>query len=103
MGERTEMFYLPQRSPLPANLGGEWWTADRTVEEIAKPDDSRPFFGFVSFIGPHPPLAPPIPFNRMYNPDRMPEPVLGNIEEDHLDEEFRSCVTRFGRMQLIRH
>ena len=74
MGERTEMFYLPQRSPLPANLGGEWWTADRTVEEIAKSDDSRPFFGFVSFIGPHPALAPPIPFNRMYNPDRMPEP-----------------------------
>ena len=74
--------------PLPANLGGEWWTADRTVEEIAKSDDSRPFFGFVSFIGPHPPLAPPIPFNRMYNPDRLPEPVLGNIEEDHLDEEI---------------
>src|SRR6266446_4954911 len=72
MGERTEMFYLPQRSPLPANLGGEWWTADRTVDEITKSDDSRPFFGFVSFVGPHPPLAPPIPFNRMYNPDRMP-------------------------------
>jgi len=88
MGERTEMFYLPQRSPLPAELGGEWWTADRAVEEIAKSDDSRPFFGFVSFVGPHPPLAPPIPFNRMYNPDRMPELVLGKIEEDNLDEEI---------------
>ena len=88
MGERTEMYYLPQRSPLPADLGGEWWTADRTIEEIAKSDDPRPFFGFVSFVGPHPPLAPPIPFNRMYNPDRMPEPVLGKIEEDHLDEEI---------------
>jgi choline-sulfatase len=42
----------------------------------------------VSFVGPHPPLAPPIPFNRMYNPDRLPEPVLGNIEEDDLDEEI---------------
>jgi arylsulfatase len=39
-------------------------------------------------VGPHPPLAPPIPFNRMYNPDRMPELVLGNVEEDHLDEEI---------------
>src|SRR5436190_118621 len=36
----------------------------------------------------HPPLAPPIPFNRMYNPDRLPEAILGNIEEDHLDEEI---------------
>jgi choline-sulfatase len=88
MGERTEMYYLPQRSPLPAELGAEWWAADRAVEEIAKSDDSRPFFGFVSFVRPHPPLAPPIPFNRMYNPDRMPELVLGSVEEDQLDEEI---------------
>ncbi len=88
MGERSEMFYLPQRSPLPANLGGEWWTADHTIEEVATSDDSRPFFGFVSFIGPHPPFAPPIPFNRMYDPGRMPDPVVGEIEEDHLDEEI---------------
>jgi len=88
MGERSEMYYLPQRSPLPVELGAEWWAADRAVEEIVKSDDSRPFFGFVSFMGPHPPLAPPIPFNRMYNPERMPELVLGNIEEDHLDEEI---------------
>ena len=88
LGERTEMYYLPQRSPLPANLGLEWWTADRTVEEIAESDDLRPFFGFVSFFGPHPPLAPPIPFNRMYDPERMPDLVLGRIEEDHLDDEI---------------
>jgi len=88
MGERSEMYYLPQRSPLPAELGGEWWIADRAIEQIAKSDDSRPFFGFVSFVGPHPPLAPPIPFNRMYNPERMPELVLGSIQEDHLDEEI---------------
>ncbi len=88
MGERSEMYYLPQRSPLPAELGTEWWMADRAVEEIAKSDDARPFFGFISFVGPHPPLAPPIPFNRMYDPDRMPEAALGKLEEDHLDEEI---------------
>ena len=88
MGERSEMYYIPQRSPLPAELGAEWWVADRAVEEISKSDDSRPFFGFVSLMGPHPPLAPPIPFNRMYNPDRMPDLVLGNVEEDHQDEEI---------------
>jgi arylsulfatase A-like enzyme len=87
-GERTEMYYLPQRSPLPAELGAEWWAAGCAVHEIGRSNDPRPFFGFVSFVGPHPPLAPPIPFNRMYNPDRLPEPVLGNIEEDHLDEEI---------------
>jgi len=88
LGERTEMYYLPQRSPLPADLGVEWWDAGCAVQEITNSDNSRPFFGFVSFVGPHPPLAPPIPFNRMYDPDRMPDLVLGSVEEDQLDEEI---------------
>ncbi|HZR06160.1 MAG TPA: sulfatase-like hydrolase/transferase [Candidatus Udaeobacter sp.] len=87
-GERSEMYYLPQRSPLPAGSGVEWWTACRAVQEITNSNDPRPFFGFISFFGPHPPLAPPIPFNRMYDPDRMPDLVLGKIEEDYLDEEI---------------
>lgn len=85
MGERTEMYYVPQMSPLPAHLCQEAWAADRAVEQIAL-DDGRPYFGFVSFVGPHPPLAPPIPFNRMYDPDRMPAPVRGDIAIDHLDD-----------------
>lgn len=87
MGERTEMYYIPQMSPIPAEIGVEAWAADRTVEQIKK-QDPRPYFGFVSFIGPHPPLAPPIPFNRMYNPDRMPNPVRGRLSIDHLDEQI---------------
>ena len=88
IGERSEMYYIPQRSPLPAEMGVEWWAADRAMQEITNSNDQRPFFGFVSFVGPHPPLAPPIPFNRMYDPDRMPDLVLGSVEEDHLDEEI---------------
>ena len=84
-GERSEMYYMPQRSTLPADLTVEAWAADRAIEQIRKASDS-PYYGFVSFIGPHPPLAPPIPFNRMYDPDRMPNPVKGDIEIDHMDE-----------------
>ncbi len=87
MGERTEMYYMPQMSPMPAECTVEAWAADRAVERI-RLDDGRPFFGFVSFIGPHPPLAPPIPFNRMYDPDRMPNPVRGLAESDHMDEQI---------------
>ncbi len=85
MGERTEMYYMPQVSPLPAELTVERWAADRAVEQIAK-RNARPYFGFVSFIGPHPPFAPPVPFNRMYDPDRMPDPVCGQLAVDHCDE-----------------
>lgn len=86
-GERTEMYYQPQVSPLPAHLTVESWAADRVVEQLAV-DDDKPFFGFCSFIGPHPPFAPPVPFNRMYDPDRMPNPVYGDIENDHADEQI---------------
>jgi arylsulfatase len=94
MGERTEMYYMPQVSPLPAELTVESWAADRAVEQLQVDDDAvagdrRPYFGFVSFIGPHPPFAPPVPFNRMYDPDRMPLPVRGDPETDLMDEQLR--------------
>lgn len=87
MGERTEMYYMPQVSPLPKELTVERWAADLAVEQI-RANDGKPFFGFVSFIGPHPPFAPPIPFNRMYDPDRMPNPIKGDIKIDHMDEQI---------------
>jgi choline-sulfatase len=88
-GERTEMYYMPQVNPLPAELNCEAFVADRAVEQLATGrDDGRPFFGFVSFIGPHPPLAPPVPFNRLYHPDRMPRPIRGNLAVDHADEQI---------------
>jgi arylsulfatase len=87
MGERTEMYYMPQMSVQPADCAVEGWAAARAVEQLAD-DDTRPYFGMVSFIGPHPPFAPPIPFNRMYDPDRMPSPIKGNIETDHMDQQI---------------
>jgi len=87
MGERTEMYYMPQASALPAELTVESFVADRAIEQLAV-SDPRPFFGFVSFIGPHPPFAPPLPFNRMYDPDRMPNPIRGDLQTDHMDEQI---------------
>lgn len=87
MGERTEMYYMPQMSPTPAEAGVESWAADRAVEQIAV-KDQKPYFGMVSFVGPHPPFAPPIPFNRMYDPDRMPNPVRGDRNIDLMDEQL---------------
>jgi arylsulfatase A-like enzyme len=87
MGERAEMYYVPQTSAMPADVTVERWAADRAVEMISD-DDSRPYFGFVSFVGPHPPFAPPIPFNRIYDPDLMPSPIKGDPEIDLMDEQI---------------
>lgn len=86
-GERTNMYYAPQLSPLPKELTVESFVADKTVEQL-RVQDERPYFGLVSFIGPHPPCAPPIPYNRMYDPDGMPNPVKGDREDDHYDEQI---------------
>lgn len=86
-GVRTHMYYIPQVSSLPAAQTMESWAADRAIAFI-RANDARPYFCFVSFIGPHPPIAPPYPFNRMYDPDRMPNPVRGDIALDHMDEQI---------------
>ncbi|MCL1794383.1 MAG: sulfatase-like hydrolase/transferase [Oscillospiraceae bacterium] len=88
-GERTDMYYMPQTSPLPADLTVENYVAEKATELISADDGlERPYFGFVSFIGPHPPFAPPIPYNRMYNPDMMPNPICGDLACDHMDEQI---------------
>ncbi len=84
-GERTDMYYAPQCRAQPAELCGESWLAERAEAEIGLVD-ARPFFGFVSFVQPHPPIAPPIPYNRLFDPDDMPDPVLGDPAIDAADD-----------------
>ncbi|MHB1483802.1 MAG: sulfatase family protein [Saccharofermentanales bacterium] len=83
-GERTEMYYMPQSSPFPKEQTVEAFVSREAIKQIEKCKE-KPYFGFISFIGPHPPCAPPIPYNRMYNPDNMPDPIESDINIDHMD------------------
>lgn len=84
-GERSDMYYVPQLRPMPASLTVESWVTERALEELGRAD-ARPYFGYVSFVTPHPPIAPPVPYNRMYDPDAMPDPVLGDPAIDAADD-----------------
>lgn len=86
-GERSNMYYVPQLSAFSAENTVEGFVARLTIEELNKMDP-RPFFGFVSFIGPHPPCAPPVPYNLMYDPDVMSNPVHGDPATDAMDEQI---------------
>jgi arylsulfatase A-like enzyme len=55
-GVRSEMYYVPQPSQLPAELHNTAWVADRAVEFLRRRDGRRPFFLWASFIKPHPPF-----------------------------------------------
>jgi arylsulfatase A-like enzyme len=46
----------------------------------------RPFFGYLSFSHPHPPLAPLQAYLDLYRDVEMPEPVVGDWIEGNLDD-----------------
>jgi len=75
-GVRSEYYYLPQPSQLPARLHNTTWVADRSLDFLQRRDTSRPFFLWTSFIKPHPPFEVPVPWNRLYKPTQMPMPFL---------------------------
>ena len=65
-GQRSEMYYIPQISQLPIEAHPTQWVGDRSVEFIRDADPDQPLFLMSSFIHPHPPFAPPAPWNKMY-------------------------------------
>lgn len=72
-GVRGPMYYIPQPSRLPAKFHPTQWIGDRTVAFIEENQD-RPWYLFSSFIHPHPPFAPPVPWHKLYDPVQMPLP-----------------------------
>ena len=65
-GQRSEMYYVPQVSQMPAEGHPTQWVGDRCVEFLEKCDPEKPVFLFGSFIHPHPPFCPPAPWNKLY-------------------------------------
>ena len=73
-GVRSDMYYVPQVSQLPAELHATAWTAERAAAFLRSRDQQRPFFLWVSFIKPHPPFDPPVPWNKLYRTVDMRPP-----------------------------
>lgn len=74
-GHRSEMYYIPQISQLPARLHPSQWVGDRSVEFLQKRSGDKPFFLMASFIHPHPPFSPPAPWNKLYR-NTLPSPFV---------------------------
>lgn len=79
-GMRSEMYYVPQISPLPAKDHPTAWIGDRSVEFIEQCDPDRPMLLMSSFIHPHPPFCPPAPWNKLYRED-PPKPYIPEDED----------------------
>lgn len=81
-GQRSEMYYIPQISQLPAKDHPTAWIGDKSVEFIENHSGDKPFFLMSSFIHPHPPFSPPAPWNKLYR-DFMP--IEPNVPENYSD------------------
>jgi arylsulfatase A-like enzyme len=73
-GLRSELYYVPQPSQLPARLHPTTWVADRARDFLARRDRRRPFFLWASWIKPHPPFESPYPWSKAYRCADMPPP-----------------------------
>ena len=68
-GMRSEMYYVPQISPLPPYDHPSQWVGDRTIDYIRECDPEKPMLLMSSFYHPHPPYSPPAPWNKLYRED----------------------------------
>jgi arylsulfatase A-like enzyme len=90
-GVRSEYYYLPQPSQLPASLHNTAWVADRSIDFLKRRDPKRPFFLWASFIKPHPPFENPVPWNKLYRAAEMPAPFR--------PDGFERLLTYWNRFQ----
>ncbi|MBO7376633.1 MAG: sulfatase-like hydrolase/transferase [Clostridia bacterium] len=87
-GVRSEMYYVPQVSQLPAEVHPTQWVGDRSIDFINSLKKDEPFFLFSSFIHPHPPFCPPAPWNKLYRRESIPAPF---VPENY--REFKPMMT----------
>lgn len=74
-GIRSEMYYIPQPSQLPAEHHHTTWVADRAIDFLNQQHADQPFFLWTSFIKPHPPFESPVPWNKLYRVADMMPPI----------------------------
>jgi arylsulfatase A-like enzyme len=93
---RSEMYYMPQISPLPPKDHPTHWIGDKSVEYIENCDPEKPMFLVSSYIHPHPPFCPPAPWQKLHRED-PPAPFVPRPEdlEDYWELiRDRSCLKR---------
>lgn len=89
----------PAPSPLPAKYHEEAWVADRTIAALRRHLDEhpdRPFLAWSSFAKPHSPYDPPRPWDTMYDPRELPEPIGGLSDLEGRDRELTRRPPRYG-------
>lgn len=68
------------------------WTVTQSIDFLRRRDPANPFFLWMSFVRPHPPLDPPQAFLDLYDPEDIPEAPIG----DWVNSAIREDLARNG-------
>ncbi|MFW6039078.1 MAG: sulfatase, partial [bacterium] len=77
-GIRSLLYYQPQTFGMPEAESPSAWITQRSGEFLCnhvRYRGKQPFFLWTSWLAPHPPFAPCEPYDEMYDPDDMDEPI----------------------------
>jgi len=92
MGQRGEMYYMPQLAQMPAEYHATHWVGDRSIAFVREQAQSeQPWLLMSSYIHPHPPFSPPTPWNKLYRAPLMPLPKM--------PQQYEAFWTYMNRVQ----
>jgi arylsulfatase A-like enzyme len=100
--EHAELFHFdptgkyPKETQFKAEKYSSTMYADAAIAYLNKnKDNTQPFFAYVAFTSPHDPRTPPPPYDKMYDPNKIPLPKnflpkhpFDNGEMDVRDEQL---------------
>lgn len=77
--------WIARPSHLDETRTHSFWCISQAIEFLEKRDPEMPYFLYIGFIDPHPPLTPPAFYFDRYARQELPGPVIG----DWVDPDFR--------------
>jgi len=80
--------HATEPSPFPEEHHQTTWITDRAIDYLDQHPADRPFFLWVSYVHPHHPFNPPVPYDTMYRPEDMPLPVWDEGEVARWPEAY---------------
>ncbi len=85
-----------RKSVVPESHHVTTWTVSQSLDYLDRRDPTRPFFLFTSFTKPHSPYDPPEPYDKMYDPDRVSDPMARDLAPDALPPSLRILPETYG-------
>jgi len=88
--------HATEASAFPEEHHQTTWITDRAIDYLGQHPAERPFFLWVSYVHPHHPFNPPVPYDAIYSPEEMLLPVWDEGEVARWPEAYRRKYHALG-------